>query len=190
MKTIQTGGGAIRAAGRATFTTLLTLLAVCAWSSTASAKKIELDGEFIQEFQGVPTSGAPRPGDPTTVDFTLTGTQSTATGTWEGQIVTTHGEGTINLLTGEASGTADATFIGSSDGVGTGTISIRGDFKFGPVDPATGRQTLIEKSRIIDGTGDFAGSRGEVTFTGSFVGGLGKGDYSGAWRLSPARDVS
>lgn len=163
------------------------LVAGSAWSAPAYAKKIALNGEFVQESGGVlvPTGVNPDPGDPY-VDATFAASTATLTGTWTGQNVAS-GTARISLETGEGTCTYDEVFTGSSENVGSGTVSSRGTCTLGPADPETGAQEFRAEARLVGGTGDFVGSRGRITFVGTLIGGVGSGTYSGQWSLPNSR---
>jgi hypothetical protein len=85
--------------------------------------------------------------------------------------------GTINLLTGDSSGTIDETFIGRSSDGGTGTLHLAETFT---VNGAA--NTLHIDATILGGTGDFVGSSGEIRFDGlDLPTGQGEGTYTGIW---------
>jgi hypothetical protein len=157
-------------------------VAGCAWSSAASAKRIALSGQFVEEFSGVLTRVTPDPGDPTQATYSFMDGAASVTGTWTGQNLT-RGTGRINLLTAETSGTYDETSTGSSSQGGFGRVLIHGTYTFGPADPKTGAQPFRADGRFVGGTGDFVGSRGHITDIGNLTGGLGSGTYSGTWIL-------
>lgn len=108
-------------------------------------------------------------------------TSSTAwTGTWTG-VTHVEGGGTYNFATGSGSGTIEETFVGrASDGT-TGTL------RFTETWVADGPSlTMHIDARIVEGTGDWVGATGRVSFDGSMSSGTGFGGYVGSW-TRPAR---
>jgi hypothetical protein len=99
------------------------------------------------------------------------------TGSWNGPTSWTT-SGTINLLTGDAKGTLDETFIGRSDDGGTGTLHFTETYT---IDGA--KTAIYIDARLLSGTGDFTGSRGHVIFVGTELpSGQGEGTYTGIWK--------
>jgi hypothetical protein len=119
------------------------------------------------------TSFVPDPGSPTTGRFVCTST-SQWTGTWTG-ITTLTAAGRLNLVTGEARGTADEMFVGrASDGT-TGSLHVSDVFTIG----ADGY--LRDVGVIVGGTGDWVGAAGKAVFDGFNYLGPGYGGYHGYW---------
>jgi hypothetical protein len=164
--------------------TVCIVLAGCACSGAAYAKSFDLDGQFVAESPGVPTSVEPVEGHPTWIDVSFVGNTASLTGSWIGQNVTSL-TARIDLETGATTGTFDETFTGSSERGGLGTILSTGTFTLGATND-DGTQAFRADARILSGTGDFEGSRGRVTYIGRLTAGVGSGTYSGRWIL-PAR---
>jgi hypothetical protein len=154
----------------------------CAWTSSAFADRVVLDGQFVEESPGVPNPADCKLdlADLTLAQCAFVAGTATLTGTWRGQNLTA-GTATIDLETGATAGTYEETFTGFSDHRGFGTVMSEGNFEFGALDPSTGAQSFRAAARIVGGSGDFAASRGHITYTGSLVGAVGTGSYHGTW---------
>jgi hypothetical protein len=139
-------------------------------SSPRDGRALAVTGDWVDAAPCIPASF-----DPATGRFSAT-CSSIWTGTWIG-VTKAQLDGTTNLLTGDTTGTIDETFIGRSDDGGTGTLRLRETLE---VDGNS--STLVIDATIVQGTGDFRGSRGHVTFTGLVApDGQGAGMYSGRW---------
>ena len=112
--------------------------------------------------------------DLVTGEFSCVGTTDWV-GTWTG--VTTYTvHAVLDLDTGDSWGSVDETFIGiAADGT-AGTLHFDETFT---IDGSTLEINL--EFRIIEGTGEFEGSRGSGTFDGIIGGTSGLGSYSGHW---------
>jgi hypothetical protein len=98
------------------------------------------------------------------------------TGTWTG--VTHYSfHGSLDLLAGDAQGTVDETFSGRSADGGTGTLCFH---EWLTLTGAT--STLYIRAALLSGTGDFTGSTGNATFTGTDNVATGFGTYAGWWQ--------
>jgi len=97
-------------------------------------------------------------------------------GTWTGVSSFTF-RGTVDLITGEGSGTIEETLSGRSADGGTGTMSITWAFTVAP------DGHVLLRGRIVDATGDFTGARGTLVAEGTGVGGalFSSGTYHGDW---------
>lgn len=117
--------------------------------------------------------------DPVTGALRCT-SSTTWTGVWTG-ITHVEAEGTFDVVTGSGSGTIEETFIGrASDGT-TGTL------RFIETWVADGPSLTIHiDASIVDGTGDWVGATGKVSFDGTLASGSGFGGYVGSW-TRPAR---
>ncbi|MDX6644251.1 MAG: hypothetical protein QOD76_2213 [Solirubrobacteraceae bacterium] len=160
------------------------LVAVAAFATTAllaatasalAAPPVAVSGTFAEPVPPVITAY-----DPGSGNFYAYG-GSVWTGTWSGATTWTT-SGTVNLLTGDVKGTIDETFIGRSDDGGTGTL------RFTETYTVNGAASTIHIDAVLlDGTGDFAGSRGHVIFDGlQLPSGQGQGTYTGTWNRSGA----
>jgi hypothetical protein len=145
-----------------------TLLALSA--PAAAARSGTVSGTFTEPAPPVLTAYNPKTGG-----FSGYGS-SMWTGTWTGVTYWTI-KGTVNLLTGDSSGTLDETFIGHSADGGTGTLHFLETYT---VKGATG--AFHDDATLVGGSGDFARSRGKVTFDGlDLPTGQGEGTYNGTW---------
>jgi hypothetical protein len=148
---------------------------LAAASGTPSGNPHNVAGTWQEVVPVLTTAYAPTsPTDPTTGTFDGVGS-SLWRGTWNG---VTHytATGTANLVTGAGSGTLDETFVGRSADGGTGTLTFAETFTI----TDTGAITI--NARIVKGTQDFIGSKGQVMFTGTQLGAVsGGGSYSGVW---------
>lgn len=167
-------------------TTLTVLLAVAslgaaalptAAASSDGGRATKVSGTFVNPAPGaVCTDGQVR--DPGVgqgyIDFECTGT-SFLSGSWTGT-ETSELNGTWDLSTGDIQGTTRATFIGRAADGSFATLEREGT---ATCDGETFWCHVEE--RIIDGTGDFEGSQGHVTFEGTLVGNVGSGEYWGLW---------
>ncbi len=123
---------------------------------------------------GPTTAYQPSSTDPTTGSFEGVGSNLWQ-GTWTGVSSFTH-RGTVNLVTGAASGTQEETFAGRSTDGATGTMSFTWTFTFGP------DGHVLARGRIVDATGDFTGARGTLVAEGTAVGAVSaSGTYHGNW---------
>jgi hypothetical protein len=96
-------------------------------------------------------------------------------GTWNG--VTDYvGTATYDALSGDASGTLTETFHGRASDGGRGTLTF---FETFTIDGAT--SALHIDAQLLDGSGDFTGARGEVSFDGVDNIAAGNGTYAGWW---------
>lgn len=108
-------------------------------------------------------------------------TSSTSwTGVWTG-VTRVEGEGTVDVVTGSGSGTIEETFVGrASDGTA-------GTLQFIETWVADGPSLTIHiDAHIVEGTGDWVGATGRVSFDGTMADGSGFGGYVGSW-TRPAR---
>lgn len=102
-------------------------------------------------------------------------------GTWTGVTHYTV-RGFFDLVTGDASGTIDETFVGTADDGGSGTLRFHERFT---LDGAT--SALHIDAWLLGGAGSFAGSRGFVTFDGRENLVTGRGTYAGTWKRPASR---
>lgn len=117
--------------------------------------------------------------DPVTGAFHCT-SSTQWTGTWTG-VTHVQGEGTFDFVTGSGSGTVEETFAGrASDGT-TGTLRFTETWV---VDGTA--MTIHVDARVVEGTGDWIGATGRVSFDGTMSSGSGFGGYAGSW-TRPAR---
>jgi len=125
----------------------------------------------------------PNPGMPTTGTYECAGS-STFDGSWVGQDVYT-AMGTVDLLTGNTSGTSDETLTGvymDDDIPLPGTLHIQTTYV---LDGRSGALHL--DARIVGGEDSFAGSAGCFVVDGfEAYGESGHGGYSGTWFRSGA----
>jgi hypothetical protein len=140
-------------------------------SLPAHAAETRIDGGWIGLIPCALTNF-----DPTTGHFECEGSTL-----WDGAltgITTYHVDGTTDLATGDGSGTVAETFYGiATADQSSGTLAFNETFT---IDGATNAIHLV--ARIIGGTGDFAGSRGRLTFVGVLFSVVaGHGGYSGTW---------
>ena len=152
------------------------LLLVASPAALASSPRTEhVEGDWVNSLPPVITAY-----DPGSGHFSGSGS-SVWTGSWSGTTTWTT-TGTLNLLTGDVEGTLDETFDGSSADGGRGTLHFTETYT---VDGATSKIHI--DATLLDGTGDFAGSRGRVTFDGlSLPSGQGGGTYTGSWTRGPS----
>jgi hypothetical protein len=155
------------------------LLVASSQPALASSPRTEhVAGDWVNALPPVITAY-----DPATGHFSGSGS-SVWTGSWTGTTTWTT-TGTLDLLTGDVEGTLDETFDGRSADGDNGTLHFIETYT---VDGATSRIHI--DARLVDGSGDFAGSRGRVTFDGlSLPSGQGGGTYAGRWtrgRHSPS----
>jgi hypothetical protein len=133
-------------------------------------------GGWLGELPCGLTSVAPSPSTPTTLTFSCA-SGTTWDGVWAGH---THYvvNGTLDLVTGNASGTIDETLVGVvTASASPGTLHLVGTFD---VDGAT--NTIEVDETLVGGTGAFAASHGHVTFEGvQLSGAAGHGGYHGTW---------
>ncbi|MHB8465580.1 MAG: hypothetical protein ACYDH6_00120 [Acidimicrobiales bacterium] len=158
----------------ATLIVPLTLCCVGITATPAQAKNASqpVGGGFTTAPCAI-TSFVPVPGSPTTGRFVCAST-SQWTGTWTG-ITTLTAAGRLNLVTGEAEGTADETFAGRASDGSTGSLHVSDVFTIG----ADGY--LRDVAVIISGTGDWVGAAGRAVFDGFNYLGPGYGGYHGSW---------
>jgi hypothetical protein len=114
--------------------------------------------------------------DPTTGHFECEGSTL-----WDGAltgIARYHADGTFDLATGDGSGTVAETFYGiATADRSSGTLAFNETFT---IDGATNAIHIV--ADIIEGSGDWVGSSGQLTFVGvQFSGVAGHGGYSGTW---------
>lgn len=114
--------------------------------------------------------------DPTTGDFECQGSTL-----WDGAltgVATYQADGTFDLATGDGWGTVAETFHGiATADRSSGTLAFNETFT---IDGAT--NAIHIDAEIIEGTGDWVGSKGRLTFVGvQFSGAAGHGGYSGRW---------
>jgi hypothetical protein len=142
----------------------------------SASKKQSIRGGWVGATPCVITSYDPSPSDPTTGTFSCVGS-TTWDGSWTGQTEFAV-KGTINFLTGDASGTLEETLYGiATADQSTGSLQFTERFR---VYGAT--NTLHIDLKIVGGTGDWVGSRGQLTFDGlQFLGVAGHGGYAGTW---------
>ena len=116
--------------------------------------------------------------DPVTGAFQCT-SSTTWTGVWTG-VTHVEAEGTFDV-TGSGSGTVEETFIGRASDGSAGTL------RFTEPWVADGPSLTIHiDARIVEGTGDWVGATGRVSFDGTIASGSGFGGYVGSW-TRPAR---
>lgn len=144
--------------------------------SAAAPRTAQVQGGWIEALPCPFTTLAPVAGHPTTVSFSCTA-GTIWDGTWTGQ---THFviKGTMDLVSGDGTGTADETFVGSAlADHSQGSLHFLGDWTlYGASNSYRGHEV------IVDATGQFAGAKGEVTFEGMVAGLLGgHGGYRGWW---------
>lgn len=118
--------------------------------------------------------------DLTTGEFSCVGT-SDWVGTWTG-VTTFTVQATLDVATGDEWGSIDETFIGVAADGSAGTLHFDETFT---VDGSTFEVQL--EFRIIEGTGEFEGSRGSGTFDGTVVETSGFGSFSGHWVRPPRK---
>jgi hypothetical protein len=153
------------------WTIVAVALMAAAVSPPAHAADTRIEGGWIATIPCAYTNF-----DPTTGDFECEGSTL-----WDGAltgITTYHADGTLDLATGDVSGTIAETFYGiATADRSSGTLAFEETFT---IDGATNTIHLV--ARIIGGTGDFAGSRGRLTFVGALFSVVaGHGGYSGTW---------
>ena len=130
-----------------------------------------VSGVAVQALPCIPTSY-----DAVSTQFDCQGT-STWEGTWNGQAVF-HAKGKLDLITGDASGTVEERFFGATANGHAGELHVSGTVT---IDGVTGLETV--RVTILDGSVDFKGATGSVTFLAfsPLSGGPAEGTYSGTW---------
>lgn len=84
--------------------------------------------------------------------------------------------GTVELVTSASTGTFEETFTGRAAGRGSGTLHLAESFTLDTT------ENLATHTRIVGGSGDFAGSRGRVEFAGQMISiAPGSGIDEGRW---------
>lgn len=144
--------------------------------NASAARRIAVRGGWVGELPCLFTSYTPSESAPTTGTFScMSGT--TWDGGWTGHTVYT-AKGTIDFLTGNASGTLNETFYGVYTGDdSSGTLTFVERFR---VYGAT--NSIHIDLKITGGTGDWAGSRGTSVFDGfQLLGVAGNGGYEATW---------
>lgn len=154
----------------------LTLMATQAFAS--GPRREVVTGHWGGAVPCVPTSA-----DPTTGATTCLGST-----TWIGGLTgQTHYvfTGTLDLTTGAGSGTIDETFLGRDAHGRTGTLRFAETIVSKPTGlPATG--SVLIDAKVVQATGDFTGTRGELVFKGTVNAVAGDlGTYSGT--LNPKK---
>lgn len=150
---------------------VIVAIMVAATTVPAEAASTKVEGGWIGPVPCLFTSI-----DPLTGQFSCQSSSS-----WDGALtgVTFYsGEGTLDLTTGDASGTIKETFHGVATADGsTGTLELIEKFTL------NGATNAIHiDARIVGGTGDFADSHGRLTFVGVQLSGVaGHGGYHGTW---------
>jgi hypothetical protein len=152
------------------FARALTVLGFC--SSAQAATGGPVNGNWIDPVSCVPTG------------YNLSTGQANCDGvdewdgTWNG-LAYYHETVSFDLITGDASGTAQSTFVGRSSDGRKGTLQL---FERLRLDGATGN--LHVDGYVTGGSGDFAGARGFVQFDGKANPATGgTGTYAGWWAV-------
>jgi hypothetical protein len=138
-------------------------------------------GEVVAGQWGGAVPCVPTSADPTTGETTCLGST-----TWIGGLTgQTHYvfTGTLDLTTGAGSGKIDETFIGRDADGRTGTLRFTETIASKPTGlPATG--SVVIDAKVVEATGDFAGTRGELVFEGTVNAVAGDlGTYSGTLKI-------
>lgn len=158
---------------------VLSVLAVVMAGSAPVRASTETDvrGGYLSVLPTTFTSLKPQPGHPTRASFTLVG-GSEWDGSFLGQTYYT-AAGTIDLVTGDASGTVDERLVGLVTATRKrGVLHVAGTFE---VDGASNTALVLEK--ILGGTGAFAGSQGWLEFDAFLLPtSTGYGGYHGVWK--------
>lgn len=144
------------------------LIALPSAAPAQAAAREPVSGNWQQLISAVPLSY-----NPFTHAIDFVGS-SLWTGTWTG-VTYYRVKGTFDLLTGQGVGDLTETFTGCSADGGHGRLSFVEHLTVGP-----GGVTHID-TRLVHGTGDFAGTTGAVTFDGTANTVSGSGTYSGWW---------
>ena len=152
----------------------LVLAAGVTTPASADAASVPVAGTWQAIAPAIITSFDPSAANPTKGEFTAVGS-TLWRGDWTG--VTTYTmRGTVDLVTSASDGTLDETFTGRAAGRGAGTLRLTETFT---LDTAG---NLAICTRIVAGSGDFAGSRGRVDFVGQTISiATGSGTYQGRW---------
>lgn len=138
-------------------------------STATAATWRHVEGEYAQAAVCVPSGAAPT-ATVTTWEFSCASGTTTWTGDLRGQTVLSNVRGTIDLLTGATQGTADEVIhLATPDGR-SGTLEMTSVFA------STGDNGFVATNTILSGSGDFAGAKGTLQFTGQA---LGAGSYDG-----------
>jgi hypothetical protein len=165
--------------------TLVTVLPIFGLSMIFAAPELEVtaaapptahvQGGWIEALPCPYTTLTPAAGHPTTVSFTCTA-GTLWDGTWTGHTYFVL-KGTLDLVSGDGTGTADETFVGTAlADHSQGTLHFLGDWTFyGATNSYRGHEV------IVDAAGQFAGAKGEVDFEGMEAGLFGHGGYHGWW---------
>lgn len=150
-------------------TTLAAFLLVALLGAPVQAQRraTEVNGEFVQ-LPPVVTSG-----DPTTGRFTAVGI-ATVTGDWTGYWYEQL-DVTFDPITGDATGTVLQTFTGSAADGTSGSLVV---LEYFTLDGST--HEIHGEGKILEGSGDWEGSRGHYTADGINVG-AGYGTWSAHW---------
>lgn len=155
------------------------LLALLAPPASAKSQDEPVTGRWVGLVPCVITSI-----DLATGHTTCTGSTTWA-GTWTGVTHYTL-DGTYDPVTGAAEATLDETFVGRDDHGRIGTLRFAETLVGTPTGiPDT--NTVHIDARIIDGTGDFTGARGDVVFDGITSLAGAEGTFTGHWSLQRPR---
>lgn len=160
---------------RATFAGAICLAVMVSAAPAAQAKRTPLAGKWAN----------PAPCVFTAYDVLGSGEFSCiGSSIWQGSFTgstTFVAKGTVDLLTGDSSGTIDETFTGLADDGTNGTLHLLETYT---IDGESA--TIHIDARIVGGTGGFAPSHGEMSFYGPYPLVAGAGEYRGSW-THPAR---